>query len=694
MVNQDKRIILNSEGTQGLALSLTNFDLNFLDNILKFKDIRYSGRIYDFDARIENVFKMEGIEVFLNTDTLFIRNSPYGFITGNFEMASLADPLIWKINVVGPEHRLRTVGAYLPKASNARTLDELGTVQPDEFQTLVTSDNFPFEVLSQFIPGISRLSGNFNTQVQIGGKPSRLNMNGNVQINEGSFMLDYLKSTFHIQNQVVKLSNDKIWADGDTIYDASLKSFATVSGGLRHNHFKNWNIDCGIISVNDNFMILNTTEADNPVYYGQGIGRVAAQFSGPFNQTNIAVQASAMKNSRLYLPIDSYEEAGEITFIKFVNPTEKKDSSKVKGVNVDALKGVQFDLDLSISPEAVVQLIMDKRAGDNVTGKGIGDISIKYARTGQFSMYGRYEITEGEYLFTLLNVFNKPFKVAQGGTINWYGDPYKAQVNLNATYDEVTSIATLLQNELQLNQNLLSQAQTPTAVNLIMNLSGDLFKPDISFDFAFPNLTGELKSLADNKLRVLRQDPNELNRQAFGLIVVGSFLPDNTSSLLQNSDYFSTAFNSVTQVLTGQLSNYLSSLAYDWLGGRVSSINFNIAYNDIRNVLADQTNVGREVQVQLSSSFIDNRLKVQVGSQIGVLNAAGVSQDGFIGGDVLVEMQITKNRQWKVKFYNRTEPDILSGTLNNRLGAGLSFHKDYESFDQMLKGVSDYFKRK
>jgi TamB, inner membrane protein subunit of TAM complex len=696
----DKRIRLNNLGKQGVNLAMTNFNLNFLDNILKVRDIRYSGKIYDFDINIQNVLKMEGIEVFLNTDTLFIRDRPYGFITGNLEMKTLDDPLEWKISMVDGKYRMQTLGAYIPKGKSAKLVEGLGLVPSDGFKSKVEADKFPFDLLSQFIPGISKLSGDFNIDATVGGKLAQIGMNGYLNINQGAFQLDYLKTMFHIKNQRIYLTDDKVWADGDTIYDASTEQYGLVSGGLRHQYFKKWTLDVGLKSVGDRFMILNTTERDNPVYYGQGIGRAEARFTGDFVRTNIDVIATAMRDSRLYLPIDSYVDAGDVSFIKFVNPNEKKDSTKVKALNPDFLKGTQFSIDLGISRDAVVQMIIDKRAGDNVTGRGVGDISIKYDRTGKLNMYGQYEIEQGEYLFTLLNIFNKPFKVVKGGTINWYGDPYTAQVNLTASYDENTPIATLIQSELaaQPNENLANQARVPTAINLNLKLSGNLFKPDISFDIVAPNLTGELKSLVDNKLRTLRLDQNELNRQVFGIVVVGTFLPDGEGGLISNTDYLATtAVNSVTQLLSSQLSGFLSTIARDWLGGKVSSIDLNIAYNDITNSSLSaggaSSTTGRELQVQLNSGFIDNRLRVQVGSQIGYNNITGTSQGNFVGGDVQLYWNITKNGQWRMKAYNRLEPAYVSGTRQNRLGSGLSFSRDYDSFTHMMSGLTDYFSK-
>jgi hypothetical protein len=225
-----------------------------------------------------------------------------------------------------------------------------------------------------------------------------------------------------------------------------------------------------------------------------------------------------------------------------------------------------------------------------------------------------------------------------------------------------------------------------------------LFKPDISFDLDFPNLSSRVKSLTDNKLRLLRQDQNEMNRQVFGLVVVGSFLPSSTnnSSLLLQAQ--SSGINTLTQVFTSQLSNYLSTLAYEWFDGKVSSIDFDIAYNEYNTALNDPSNpnltqIGRELQVRLTSGFANDRVTVQVGSQFGLGRPTNPSQNGFLGEDITVEIQITQNRQWRVKVYQRAEPDIGGGSRRRRYGFGLSFRKEYDTFDDMIKGLTTWKKK-
>jgi hypothetical protein len=350
------------------------------------------------------------------------------------------------------------------------------------------------------------------------------------------------------------------------------------------------------------------------------------------------------------------------------------------------LKGLSLEMNLTLTERAEVQLIFDEQAGDILTGHGEGDIALIINREGEFKIYGNYGIRRGEYLFTLLNFVNKPFAVSDGGTINWYGDPYGAQIDLDAIYDENTSVYNLLRDEISL-------AGNGTRTRVTMHMVGDLFKPTIGFDLDFPNVSPQLKSFTDNKLRLLRQDPNELNRQVFGLIVFGSFLPPDEFAPQTVGEAFST----VTQFVGSQLSSYLTGLASEWFGGAVSSIDINVAYNEYYNALNSGSSgvagIGRDLQVRMTSGFANDRITIQIGSQFGLAGSTGATvSDGFIGEDVVIEIQPLENRQWRVKAYQRTEPDAAGGTRRSRYGIGVSFRKDFDSFSELRKGVVSWIK--
>lgn len=706
----NQRIRLDSlNGGRGLALGLTNFDLRFLNKIFPSRDTAmYRGKIFDFEVYVQDVFKQRDLSVFITTDTLFVRNKPYGAITGNLELRDLRGPFTGKIFLNDAQRQLRLSAAYLPESAAALEHPEFGTLKGGEFKSHVTAANFPMDILEQFIPGISKTGGALDADVTLSGPFDKVEMDGKAFIREGQFQIDYLKSMFYIRNQPLHLSSTQIWADGDTIWDATVnQNYAIVQGGLRHAYFKNWSIDCRIESAGNNFMALNTQKGDNALFYGQGIGKFKAEFSGTFTQTDIRIDAVTGDNTRLYIPLSEDSEIKDIEFITYRNKNDNglPEDRKAKRFRISELKGLNLELNISVTDAAEVQIIFDEQAGDIVKGRGVGDLSLSINREGEFKMYGNYTIRRGEYLFTLLNFVNKPFTVADGGTISWNGSPFDAQIRLDATYDENTPIFNFISDELQLtnDQTLSGEARKATRVLVTMHLSGDLFKPDISFEMDFPNLTNRLKTLSDNKLRLLRQDPNELNRQVFGLVVVGSFLPSNLTGSSYGTSFLGQAqasgINTLTQVFTSQLSNYLSGLAAEWFGGTVSSIDFDIAYNEYRNALADpsQPNLaqtGRELQVRLTSGFADDRVTVQFGSQFGLGRpATSANQDGFLGEDVTVEIQMTKNRQWRLKVYQRMEPDIAGGPRRLRYGFGLSFRQEYDSFDELMRGLTKWMRK-
>ncbi|NJL77598.1 MAG: hypothetical protein HC892_23755 [Saprospiraceae bacterium] len=85
-----------------------------------------------------------------------------------------------------------------------------------------------------------------------------------------------------------------------------------------------------------------------------------------------------------------------------------------------------------------------------------------------------------------------------------------------------------------------------------MKLQGELFNPSITFDLDFPRLQGDIKTYVDNKMLNVKQDQNELNKQVFGLIVLGQFIPSEfTLSGQSGSDI---AISTVSELVANQLS--------------------------------------------------------------------------------------------------------------------------------------------
>ncbi|MBK8042988.1 MAG: translocation/assembly module TamB domain-containing protein [Haliscomenobacter sp.] len=179
-----------------------------------------------------------------------------------------------------------------------------------------------------------------------------------------------------------------------------------------------------------------------------------------------------------------------------------------------------------------------------------------------------------------------------------------------------------------------------------------------------------------------------MNKQVFGLIVAGQFLPADFS--LQGSQII---YNTVSEFLSNQLSLLITELFSDLVGEgqALSSVDFDIAYNQYQSANLSQggnLNRGNELQVSLRQNYFDNRLSILVGGNIDLGNnwRANTGATGaFIGNDVAIEYQLVDDRSLKLRIYQKLQPDISGRIL--QIGAGLSYRKEFDSFGEFLKSI-------
>ncbi|MEI9946413.1 MAG: translocation/assembly module TamB domain-containing protein [Chitinophagaceae bacterium] len=185
-------------------------------------------------------------------------------------------------------------------------------------------------------------------------------------------------------------------------------------------------------------------------------------------------------------------------------------------------------------------------------------------------MRGRFDIEEGDYLFTFQSFFKKPFKLKKGGSnfISWSGDPYNARIQFQATYTaENVSFAPLANTIFNADP---SYARMREDVYVVANLSGALFKPDFKFDLEFePNSRVNNDFAISSNIRQIVENENEINRQVTYLIVFNSFAPPETT---QN-------------VASGGIATTLTELSYSTISS-LSGLFFNEINKKLNSELA------------------------------------------------------------------------------------------------------------
>ena len=685
--HKNEKISFRTYDNTGLEVSADNIPLDLLNPTLeKVKGAKLVlGSKLNAKLGFQNVFKQKGIVGGLVVSDIILNDMNWGDLVVNLKAPDLKNPLTAKISLDSRGDVIDINGKFTPGYA---TKD---VAKKNSYNFEIKTESYPIKVAESFLGHmVSEVTGKASARLSVYGTPKVPNISGEVKAWDGAVKIDYLQTKYKLPRATVRVDNNQFDFSGSKLLD-SFSNIALIKGGIMHDHLRKFRLDMDITSPR-NFLLIDTQKEHNKQFYGKGIGKVTCKFRGKFNAVDIYVNATADKGTKFIIPLSGEQEVSAVNFIKFVDFDEHDEDAPPEVEAASAPTGISFEMDLSLTPNAEVQMIFDEQTGEILKGWGEGDMKIGYSREQQFTMFGDYRIEKGAYLFNYQNYINKPFTVKKGGSVSWSGSPYDAQLAVDAVYTKSTAPLNFILEYITTNDDR-AMASNPTDVELLMKLSGSLLKPQIDFDLAFPNLSGLIGSYTDAKLRTLYANKNELNRQVFGLLLMGNFLPADPSLATNSNNSYYTGINTVSEMLSNQLSLYLTDLLSEMVsdGKYLSSIDFDIGYRmyQIENMGTDgdQISTARsEVQLGLNSNFFNNRLRVKIGGSLDVGNGEGsligTENTNYIGGDFIIEYSLTRDGRFKVKIY--TEDETIIGGWRYKSGLGFSYSKEFDSLKELF----------
>ncbi|WP_290865289.1 translocation/assembly module TamB domain-containing protein [Flavobacterium sp.] len=497
------------------------------------------------------------------------------------------------------------------------------------------------EVLSNirgFASGNASIAGNFN-------KPE---INGRLYVDNAGMTIPYLNVDYSLNERtIVDLADEKFLFRNNVLTDTKFKTKGTLNGSIEHKNFSDWKLDLAINSKR--LLVLDTKDSEDAAYYGIAFINGLATIKGPTDGLFIKVDAKSENGSSLKIPINDAENISENDFIHFLTAKEKFNIKQGIVDNSRNYKGLELEFDLDITPNAEVEVILDRNSGHGMKGRGNGTLLFKINTLGKFNMWGDFQAYDGTYNFKYGGIIDKKFIVKKGGYISWEGNPMKARLNLEAIYKTSANPAVLLEN---------SSFNKKVDVNVVIGLRGDLTSPEPDFNFEFPTVSNVLKSEIEYKLN----DKDVRQTQALYLLSTGSFLSSNgvnQSALSQN------LFESATSLLTGMIHS--------------DDEKFNV---ELDIITADKR-VGSESDgrfVASVSSKINERITIN--GKVGV-PFGGVNQSAVVG-DVEILYRVNEDGTVNLRFFNR-ENDInyIGEGIGYTQGIGISYEVDFDTFKEL-----------
>ncbi|MFZ0599351.1 MAG: translocation/assembly module TamB domain-containing protein, partial [Flavobacterium sp.] len=496
---------------------------------------------------------------------------------------------------------------------------------------------------------LSNVRGSVSGNAAVVGNLKKPEINGRLYVEKAGMTVPYLNTDYELSDRtVIDLTDEKFLFRNNQLTDTKYDTKGLLNGSIEHHNFSDWKLDLTITSKR--LLALDTKDSEDAAYFGTAFINGTASIKGPTESLFIKVDAKSEKGTEVKIPINNAQSVGESSWIHFVTPKEKYNLANGIVEKTKNYNGLELEFDFDITPDAEVEVILDRNSGHGMKGKGYGSLLFKINTLGKFNMWGDFQAYEGTYNFKYGGLIDKKFAVKKGGSIIWEGNPMKAQLNLEAVYKTSANPAVLLQN---------SSFNKKVPVEVVIGLRGDLTSPEPNFDIQFPSVSNVLKSEIQYKL----DDKDVRQTQALYLLSTGSFMsPDG--------------FNQ------SDLSGTFAETAASLLGGIIKSDNDKINI-DLNFISADKR-IGQEADGQFVANITSQvNERITINGKLGV-PIGGVNESAIVG-DIEVLYRVNEDGSMNLRLFNK-ENDInyIGQGIGYTQGVGISYEVDFDTFSELV----------
>jgi hypothetical protein len=526
---------------------------------------------------------------------------------------------------------------------------------------------------------LADMKGHINGHASIHGRADQPEVQGNLLFKDVSFTTIAPRLTFFIKEDSIRLDNNGLKLDHFTLYDQQQHPL-TISGHLNTSQFPAYNYDFNIKA--DNYDLINTPDTDKGPVKGLLVIDSEVNLKGNEKDTYVDADVNIRNNTRITYVMANTDDAllNTIGVVEFVDPDQLHDTSTIENTAtaydsiVAHLPDFNFHADLTIDDEATLKVITDEQSGDYFEatgGTGNGKLEMGYDRTGNPHISGIYTIQKGKYRLSFYDLVKKTFILVPGSTIHWSGSPESGEMDIKATYTVATNSIGLIGHEIGENEKSIYKRSLDYIVGI--SIKGTLEKPVIHFTLDLNEKDKSSYPALVNKLDRLRlpEFQSELNKQVFGLLVLGGFLPETSVTEIDQAQVATTAiYNSVNALLATQLNRFASQY--------VKGVNIDVGIQSYADYSTPGGKTTTAMDFHVSKSVFNDRLSFEVGGDFDITSdQSGANTGDNYRGDVAIIYDLTGNGDKQLKLFNNESYDIIYQEIRNT-GISLIFIREFD----------------
>ncbi len=509
---------------------------------------------------------------------------------------------------------------------------------------------------------IDEMDGTLKGEATVSGPIQKPAVKGYLQFLDVGLTTANPKLTFNLQDDKITLDNGLLFQDFK-IYDEDHNPL-TINGNVSTEDYQSFAYDLQIIA--DHYALINKPDSASGKVRGLLVIDSDIKLKGNDKDTNVAAKLTIKDATKLTFvtssdDIDLLKSEGIIDFIDpllGLDTTVIEQSVYLYDSLIASLPHFNLNSTITIEENASVRIIINEQSGDYIETTGGAKLELGYDRTGNLNLAGNYIIKNGIYRMSFYDLVKKNFTLVQGSSINWSGNPENGDLNIKTIHTVESNSIGLIGHEVGENEKSIYKRSLNYEVGI--NINGTIEKPIISFSLDLPQNERVNFPVLANKLDRLRQPEfaSELNKQVFGLIVLGGFLPESSADV--NSSVIATTAlsNSVNSLLSSQLNRFASQY--------IKGVSIDVGIQSFSDHSAPGGNTQTAMDVRVSKKMMNDRLSFEIGGNFDInQDQSGGNTGNNYRGDIAIIYDLTGNGDKQLKLFNNETFDIIFQEVRN-----------------------------
>ncbi|MDE6148373.1 MAG: translocation/assembly module TamB [Bacteroidales bacterium] len=627
-----------------LTLDLNRFDISIVNPLLG-SDFGISGAATG-SAKLISPLDDKSFLVNMICDSTHIAGKPAGTVNALSEW----DEQFQRFNI-----------SVHNELDGQRNIDASGTYTPSirVLEAHAALNGLSVGYARPFLDDIfSEMDGSISGGISVEGPLDRLELSSkDARLNNGMLRIAFTNVPYFADG-AFHIDRSGVYFDDIRIRDRFTGS-GSVTGSINWDNFRDMSFDTRIkVSEIEG---INLTEKQGESFYGNIFGTGNILISGPVNSLLMDIEAVTAKRGELHIPINSTATSGTSNLLKFteiqqetyIDPYEEM----LTGLEKKTKSSGDFRMNLHVnaSPDVTAFVEIDKASGHVLSGNGNGTIDLEVS-SDVFNINGDYTLTGGSYRFVALGLVRRDFTIQDGSTVNFNGDIFDSNLNIEAIYRTKASLSTLI-------SDTTSVANRRT-VECGIRITDKISNPRLAFSINIPDLDPTVKSRVESALST----EDKVQKQFLSLLLSNSFIPDEQSGIATNSTML---YSNVAEVMSNQLNNILQKLNIP------VDLGLNYQPNERGNDVFD---------VAVSTQMFNNR--VVVNGSVGNRQYNSGSTKADVVGDLEIEIKLDRAGAFRLNIFSHSA-DQYTNYLDDsqRNGVGLTYQTEFNKLGQFFRNM-------